>query len=90
MIASFLNYIFGYNKQNDPCNTNINTNKIDKVFTKLPYELKDYIFSYDGRIKYKYKMNPLVVTWPPIMYTDYGLKGFPSRFPPSGELQVQP
>ena len=56
MIASFLNYIFGYNKQNDPCNTNINTNKIDKVFTKLPYELKDYIFSYDGRIKYKYKM----------------------------------
>mgnify|MGYP006075288977 CR=1 FL=1 len=56
MIASFLNYIFGYNKQNDPYNTNINTNKIDKVFTKLPYELKDYIFSYDGRIKYKYKM----------------------------------
>jgi len=24
------------------------------------------------------------------LYTDYGLKGFPSRFPPSGELQVQP
>ena len=56
MIASFLNYIFGYNKQNDAYNTNINTNKIDKLFTKLPYELKDYIFSYDGRIKYKYKM----------------------------------
>ena len=52
MIASFLNYIFGYNKQNDPYYTNINTNNIDKVFTKLPYELKDYIFSYDGRIKY--------------------------------------
>ena len=24
------------------------------------------------------------------LYTDYGLKGFPSRFPPSGELQMQP
>jgi len=27
-------------------------------------------------LKYKYKMNPLVVTWPPIMYTDYGLKNY--------------
>jgi tRNA(Ile)-lysidine synthase TilS/MesJ len=25
-------------------------------------------------LKYKYKMNPLVLTWPPILYTDYGLK----------------
>ena len=25
-------------------------------------------------LKYKYKMNPLTVTWPPILYTDYGKK----------------
>ena len=52
MIASFINYMFEYNKQNDICN---NTNKLDKLCKKLPYELKDYILSYDGRIKYKYK-----------------------------------
>mgnify|MGYP003952040917 CR=1 FL=1 len=27
-------------------------------------------------LKYKYKMNPLLVTWPPILYTEYGLKNF--------------
>ena len=27
-------------------------------------------------LKYKYKMNPLVVTWPPILYTDYGWKNY--------------
>ena len=27
-------------------------------------------------LKYKYGMNPLTVTWPPILYTDYGLKNF--------------
>jgi N-acetyl sugar amidotransferase len=27
-------------------------------------------------LKYKYKMNPLVVTWPPILYTEYGLKNY--------------
>jgi N-acetyl sugar amidotransferase len=27
-------------------------------------------------LKYRYKMNPLTVTWPPILYTDYGLKNF--------------
>ena len=53
MIAPFINYMFGYNKQNDIYN---NTNKIDKLCKKLPYELKDYILSYDGRIKYKYKI----------------------------------
>jgi hypothetical protein len=59
MIASFLNYMFGYNKQTDICNKtnmNMNTNNIDKLCKKLPYELKDYILSYDGRIKYKYKI----------------------------------
>jgi len=35
---------------------NITMNNIDNLFTKLPYELKDYIFSYDGRIKYKYRI----------------------------------
>lgn len=27
-------------------------------------------------LKYKYGMNPLTVTWPPIMYTDYGYKNW--------------
>ena len=27
-------------------------------------------------LKYKYKMNPLIVTWAPILYTDYGLKNY--------------
>lgn len=27
-------------------------------------------------LKYKYGMNPLTVTWPPILYTDYGQKNF--------------
>ena len=27
-------------------------------------------------LKYKYGMNPLTVTWPPIMYTDYGRVNF--------------
>ena len=27
-------------------------------------------------LKYKYNMNPLTITWPPILYTDYGLKNF--------------
>tara|TARA_Y100000590_G_scaffold292814_1_gene329734 strand:+ start:50562 stop:51704 length:1143 start_codon:yes stop_codon:yes gene_type:complete len=27
-------------------------------------------------LKYKYGMNPLTVTWPPILYTDYGLSNF--------------
>ena len=54
MIASFLNYIFGYNKQNYICNKT-DTNKIDKLCKKLPYELVNIILDYDGRIKYKYK-----------------------------------
>lgn len=27
-------------------------------------------------LKYKYGMHPLTVTWPPILYTDYGLRNF--------------
>ncbi len=27
-------------------------------------------------LKYKYGMNPLTCTWPPVMYTDYGLKNY--------------
>ncbi len=27
-------------------------------------------------LKYKYNMNPLIVTWPPIIYTDYGLQNY--------------
>ncbi len=29
-------------------------------------------------LKYKYGMNPLTCTWPPILYTDYGLQNFRS------------
>ena len=27
-------------------------------------------------LKYKYEMHPLTVTWPPTIYTDYGLQNF--------------
>lgn len=27
-------------------------------------------------LKYKYDMHPLTITWPPILYTDYGLRNF--------------
>ena len=27
-------------------------------------------------LKYKYNMNPLTVTWPPVLYTDYGKDNF--------------
>lgn len=27
-------------------------------------------------LKYKYNMNPLTITWPPILYTDYGYQNF--------------
>ena len=27
-------------------------------------------------LKYKYGMNPLTITWPPILYTDYGYKNW--------------
>lgn len=36
---------------------------------------KDSIYA-SHILKYKYGMHPLTVTWPPIMYTDYGYKNF--------------
>ena len=50
MIASLINYIFSYNKTN-----NNKIDKLDNLFKQIPYELKNIIFEYDGRIKYKYK-----------------------------------
>lgn len=48
-------------------------------------------------LKYKYGMHPLTVTWPPILYTDYGLENFRSwievggfdnvTFKPNGRVQ---
>src|SRR5689334_19189786 len=48
-------------------------------------------------LKYKYGMHPLTVTWPPILYTDIGLKNFRSwievggfdniAFKPNGRVQ---
>ena len=48
-------------------------------------------------LKYKYGMHPLTVTWPPILYTDIGLKNFRSwienggfdniSFKPNGRVQ---
>ena len=34
-------------------------------------------------LKYKYGMNPLTVTWPPILYTDYGYKNWKNWLQPS-------
>lgn len=36
---------------------------------------KDSAFT-SHQLKYKYGMHPLTVTWPPIMYTDYGYQNF--------------
>tara|TARA_A100001011_G_C14287625_1_gene834587 strand:- start:953 stop:2179 length:1227 start_codon:yes stop_codon:yes gene_type:complete len=36
---------------------------------------KDSIFA-SHILKYKYGMNPLTITWPPMLYTDYGYKNF--------------
>lgn len=36
---------------------------------------KDSVFA-SHLLKYKYGMNPLTVTWPPILYTEYGMKNF--------------
>lgn len=36
---------------------------------------KDSIFQ-SHILKYKYRMNPLTCTWPPIIYTDYGYENF--------------
>lgn len=48
-------------------------------------------------LKYKYGMHPLTVTWPPILYTDYGLRNFRNwlelggfdniSFKPNGRVQ---
>lgn len=48
-------------------------------------------------LKYKYGMNPLTVTWPPILYTDYGYQNFKNwieiggfdniSFKPDGRVQ---
>lgn len=56
MIASIVNYIVGYKNANT--STNKFTNKIDKLdilCKKLPFELKNIILEYDGRIEYRYK-----------------------------------
>lgn len=36
---------------------------------------KDSVYA-SHLLKYKYGMHPLTVTWPPIMYTDYGYRNF--------------
>ena len=57
---------------------------------------KDSVFQ-SHVLKYKYGMNPLTVTWPPILYTDYGYENFKNwieigghdniTFKPNGETQ---
>ena len=38
---------------------------------------KDSVFAFDI-LKYKYKMNPLTITWSPHMYTEIGWENFQS------------
>ncbi len=57
---------------------------------------KDSVFQ-SYILKYKYGMNPLTVTWPPILYTDYGYQNFKNwieigghdniSFKPNGRVQ---
>ena len=57
---------------------------------------KDSIFQ-SHILKYKYGMNPLTCTWPPILYTDYGYQNFKNwldiggfdnvSFRPNGKIQ---
>ena len=51
---NFIRSVFSINnksgKQND-----VNIDIVDNLFKKLPYELKNIIFEYDGRIEYRYK-----------------------------------
>jgi len=59
---------------------------------------KDSIFQ-SHILKYKYGMNPLTCTWPPILYTDYGYQNFKNwidiggfdnvSFRPNGMVQKQ-
>ena len=56
---------------------------------------KDSVYA-SHLLKYKYGMNPLTVTWPPIMYTDYGYQNYKNwidkggfdniTYRPSGEV----
>ena len=56
---------------------------------------KDSVYA-SHLLKYKYGMNPLTVTWPPIMYTDYGYNNYKNwldiggfdniTYRPSGEV----
>lgn len=72
-------------------NTQIDWNKREEELLKLLDKYRKNDGSYDCLIpgsggkdsayqahvlKYKYGMNPLTVTWPPILYTDYGLQNF--------------
>ena len=48
----------------------------EKVFKTIAYLIETMNGFQDEVLKYKYNMNPLTVTWPPILYTDYGLKNW--------------
>jgi N-acetyl sugar amidotransferase len=76
---------------NDEKNTNINWSKREDILWKLCDKFRSTDGSYDvivpgsgGKdsaytshiLKYKYKMNPLTVTWAPHLYTDIGWKNF--------------
>lgn len=78
-------------KQNDIKQTKIDWNKREKKLLELLEKHRSKRGEYDclvpgsgGKdsayqahiLKYKYGMNPLIATWPPILYTDYGKENY--------------
>ena len=75
------------NKKKQSINWDIREKELEKLLSKFRKNNGEYDCLVPGSggkdsafqshiLKYKYGMNPLVITWPPILYTDYGLKNF--------------
>lgn len=76
-----------YAREKEKVNWNDREKELIKLLRKYRKKNGDYdcIISGSGGkdsamasylLKYKYDMHPLTVTWPPVMYTDYGYRNF--------------
>ena len=75
------------NKKKQNINWSTREKELEKLLSKFRKDNGEYDCLIPGSggkdsafqahiLKYKYNMNPLLITWPPILYTDYGLKNF--------------